>query len=61
VPAEKSFAKVRKFLERALKKPCQMAISSGLPGRKSAFGQGSDFAQAHQALLKALENAGKFA
>jgi hypothetical protein len=51
-PAERSFAKEGEFLERAV---------ATRRVEKSAFGQGSDFGQAHQALLKALENAGKFA
>ncbi|HTD14341.1 MAG TPA: hypothetical protein VK673_04145 [Chthoniobacterales bacterium] len=66
-PAEKSFAREGEFLERALKKALldreealrDLARAARWVDR-SAFGQQSDFAQAHQALLVALEKAGRF-
>jgi hypothetical protein len=65
--AEKSFAREGEFLERALKKALldredalrDLARAARWVDR-SAFGQQSDFAQAHQALLIALEKAGRF-
>jgi hypothetical protein len=65
--AEKSFAHEGEFLERALKRALldreeamrDLARAARWVDR-SAFGQQSDFAQAHQALLVALEKAGRF-
>jgi hypothetical protein len=65
--AEKSFAREGEFLERALKKALldreealrDLAKAARWVDR-SAFGKESDFAQAHQALLIALEKAGRF-
>jgi hypothetical protein len=65
--AEKSFAREGQFLERALKKALldredalrDLAKAARWIDR-SAFGKQSDFAQAHQALLVALEKAGRF-
>jgi hypothetical protein len=66
-PAEKSFAREGEFLERALKKALsdrEEALRNLAEAARwvdhSAFGKESDFGQAHQALLKALEQAGRF-
>jgi len=64
---EKSFAREGEFLERALKKALldreealRDVVRAARWVDRSAFGQQSDFAQAHQALLIALEKAGRF-
>jgi hypothetical protein len=65
---EKSFAQEGEFLERAIKKALldreeairDLARAARWVDR-SAFGNQSDFAQAHQGLLIALEKAGRFA
>jgi hypothetical protein len=64
---EKSFTREGQFLERALKKALldredalrDLARAARWVDR-SSFGKQSDFAQAHQALLVALEKAGRF-
>jgi predicted O-linked N-acetylglucosamine transferase (SPINDLY family) len=66
-PAEKSFEKEGEILERALRKALkdrdealrELATAARWVDR-SAFGKEEGFAQAHQALLKALEKAGRF-
>src|SRR5260370_12189993 len=66
-PAEKSFEKEGEILERALRKALkdrdealrELATAARWVDR-SAFGKEEGFAQAHQALLKALEKAGDF-
>jgi len=65
--AEKNFAREGEFLERALKKALldredalRDLVRAARWVDRSAFGQQSDFAQAHQALLIALEKAGRF-
>ncbi len=64
---EKSFAREGEFLERALKKALldreealRDLVRAARWVDRSAFGKQSDFAQAHQALLIALEKAGRF-
>jgi hypothetical protein len=66
-PAEKSFEKEGEILERALRKALKDRDEGvagvghgGALGDRSAFGKEEGFAQAHQALLKALEKAGDF-
>ena len=64
---EKSFTREGQFLERALKKALldredalrDLARAARWVDR-SSFGKESDFAQAHQALLVALEKAARF-
>ena len=64
---EKSFAREGQFIERAIKKALSdredalrdLARAARWVDR-SSFGKQSDFAQAHQALLLALEKAGRF-
>jgi hypothetical protein len=66
-PAEKSFAREGEFLERALKKALSereealrnLAEAARWVDR-AAFGKEPGFGQTHQALLKALEEAGRF-
>jgi hypothetical protein len=67
-PAEKSFVKEGEILkERGLKRALtereealrELATAARWVDR-SAFKEGAGFAQAHQALLKALEKAGRF-
>jgi hypothetical protein len=66
-PAEKSFEKEGEILERALRKALkdrdealrELATAARWVDR-SAFGKEEGFAQAQQALLKALEKAGDF-
>jgi hypothetical protein len=66
-PAEKSFTREGEFLERALRKALSereealrdLAEAARWVDR-AAFGKEQDFGQAHQALLKALEQAGRF-
>jgi hypothetical protein len=66
-PAQKSFAAEGKFLERALKQALtereealRDLVKAARLVDRSAFGKESDFGQAHQALLKAMEQAGRF-